>query len=81
MRWALASTGSAHHYWHIDANGFGTFVRVESGLKLWYLAHPKSGSFEDFATVEIFTDGYTLHKSNKSLWDVELVVLEPRDIL
>ncbi|KAG6892285.1 hypothetical protein C0995_004530, partial [Termitomyces sp. Mi166 len=81
MHWALASTGSAHHYWHIDVNGFGTFVRVESGLKLWYLARPKSGSFEDFATVEISTDGYTLQESNESLWDVELVVLKPRDIL
>ncbi|KAG6873008.1 hypothetical protein C0995_003969 [Termitomyces sp. Mi166 len=74
MRWALASTGSAHHYWHIDANGFGTFVRVETGLKLWFLARPKSGSFEDFATVEIFTDKFLLYESNSDLWDVELVV-------
>lgn len=81
MRWALASTGSAHHYWHIDSNGFGTFIKVETGIKLWLIARPKSQNFEEFATVDIFTSRYVLHESNYDIWDVELIVLEPGDVL
>lgn len=81
MRWAIASTGSAHHYWHIGSNGYGTFLRVETGFKLLYIARPKSGSFEDFATVSIFTEKYVMYEANDDLWDTEVVVLEPGDVL
>ncbi|KAG6895341.1 hypothetical protein C0995_012819 [Termitomyces sp. Mi166 len=45
MRWGLAATYASHHYWHMDSDGLGTFVKVETGIKIWYIATPKSGNF------------------------------------
>ncbi|KAG6875104.1 hypothetical protein C0993_010851 [Termitomyces sp. T159_Od127] len=81
MRWGLASTGSTHHYWHIDANGFGTFVHVETGVKLWFIATPKNGNYADFATWELYVNDFALRKPNEDKWNMELIVLEPGSML
>ncbi|KAG6886441.1 hypothetical protein C0992_003939, partial [Termitomyces sp. T32_za158] len=81
MRWGLASTPGTHHYWHVDSNGFGTFVFVETGLKLWFIATPKSGNFDDFMTWDLFVQDYAARKPNDHKWNVDLIVLEPGTML
>ncbi|KAG6881397.1 hypothetical protein C0992_001171 [Termitomyces sp. T32_za158] len=81
MRWAIASTGSALHPWRVDADGFGTFIKLESGVKLWYIAKPKSRSFEDSTKLDTVMNGSGTRNLNEELWEVELVVLEAGDIL
>ncbi|KAG6915055.1 hypothetical protein DXG01_013684 [Tephrocybe rancida] len=74
MRWAIASTGSAHHYWHYDANGLGMFLRVDTGIKLWFIAVPKNGDFRMFMQPDVMTS-FELNESNIDLWDVRVNVL------
>ena len=81
MRWGLAATGSTHHYWHVDSNGLGTFLRVEAGVKLWFIATPLTGDFDDFLSIDLFTSGFDLGKTNEELWNVEAVVLKAGSFL
>ncbi|KAG6879470.1 hypothetical protein C0992_002356 [Termitomyces sp. T32_za158] len=81
MRWALASTGSSHHYWHIDSNGLGTFVKVETGTKFWYIARPKSGDFTEFRDFSIYANDFDFTNANYDRWDVELIVFGPGSTL
>ncbi|KAG6913904.1 hypothetical protein DXG01_003619 [Tephrocybe rancida] len=80
MRWAIASTGSAHHFWHFDANGLGTFLRVETGVKLWFIAVPKNGDFQMFMRPDVMTS-FELDESNEDLWDVHVAALFSGDFL
>ena len=41
LRWNLAATKGAFHPWHIDSDGYGTFVNVVTGAKWWIVARPK----------------------------------------
>ncbi|KAG6883923.1 hypothetical protein C0993_002815 [Termitomyces sp. T159_Od127] len=81
MRWGLACTGSSHHYWHLDANGLATFVRVETGIKFWYIAIPKSGEFSEFGDFEIFENDFDLSSVNSDRWDIEIIVFGPGSTL
>lgn len=76
LRWGLCATKGASHLWHIDSNGFGTFIDVKTGQKLWIMAHPKEG--RTFADITLFLgDGYQLEEPNEGLWDLEAILLEP----
>ncbi|KAF8069143.1 hypothetical protein FPV67DRAFT_1401550, partial [Lyophyllum atratum] len=76
MRWAIASTGSAYHFWHYDADGLMTFIKVLTGIKFWYIAVPKNGDFSIFMQPDIMTK-MELDESNRELWDVYVLVLHP----
>ncbi|KAF8059874.1 hypothetical protein FPV67DRAFT_1425004, partial [Lyophyllum atratum] len=76
LRWGIASTGSAFHYWHYDANGFMTFVKLKCGRKLWYIAVPKDGDFTIFMKPDVMTK-FELDEANHDLWDVYVMVLHP----
>ncbi|KAF8067962.1 hypothetical protein FPV67DRAFT_1449541 [Lyophyllum atratum] len=76
LRWSIASTGSAYHFWHVDANGLVTFVKLECGKKLWYIAVPKDGDFTTFMQPDLLTK-IELDESNQDLWDVYVIVLHP----
>ncbi|KAG6906959.1 hypothetical protein DXG01_011188 [Tephrocybe rancida] len=65
MCWAIASTGSAHHFWHIDANG---------------LTVPKNGDFRIFMRPDVMTS-FKLDEANEDLWDVHVMVLAAGDFL
>ncbi|KAG6882918.1 hypothetical protein C0993_008660 [Termitomyces sp. T159_Od127] len=81
MRWELAATGSTHRYWHINCNGLGTFLRVEAGVKLWFIATPLKGNFDEFSSIDLFTPGFDLDKTNEELWNVEAVLLKAGSFL
>ncbi|KAH6902170.1 hypothetical protein BKA70DRAFT_1113287 [Coprinopsis sp. MPI-PUGE-AT-0042] len=77
-RWSLVAFNGALHYLHIDADGFGTWVEVKHGLKLWVIARPKDKSTPSFSDVDgflkIFGDGTS---PNPDSWTFEAIVLNP----
>lgn len=77
-RWGLAATSGAYHKWHIDTDGFGTYLECETGSKVWFVAKPKDmGSLNQFANRNLFHADYTMESPNSHLWDIEFVFLEP----
>ncbi|KAG6912872.1 hypothetical protein DXG01_011433, partial [Tephrocybe rancida] len=82
LRWGLASTGDTTHNYHLDANGFASFVCVDTGAKLWILATPKKGrEAEAFASIHLFTGEYSPDRPNTELWDFEAILLLPSMML
>jgi len=87
IRWGLAATTGAVHWWHIDSDGFGTYIDVKAGMKWWIVAKPKAhislrGSsqhdFSEFGSIDLFTrPDYKMEDPNTSMWDLEAVVLTP----
>ncbi|KAG6836086.1 hypothetical protein H0H93_011537 [Arthromyces matolae] len=77
MRWAIASTGWTLHFWHTDANGYGTFVLIVAGVKLWFVAVPKDGNFADFASASLFTGDFDIRNPHSDRWVIKLLVLGP----
>ena len=65
--WGLAATDGTYHTWHVDANGFATFINVHAGYKLWIIATPLNP-----ATLAdpLFTSGF---KPDKTLPVVDKV--------
>lgn len=75
-RWGLAATSGAHHLWHIDCDGLGTYIDTQTGLKWWIVARPKNGSTR-FSHTTLFTEQYDLDTANFNKWDLEAVLLCP----
>ena len=86
IRWGLAATAGALHWWHIDSDGFGTYIDVKTGMKWWIVARPKQATlqslchddFAQFARTDIFmSSNYQMEKPCTSMWDLEAVLLTP----
>ena len=56
MRWMIGATKNATSYWHADAAGYGTFVHLWTGAKLWMISVQDSS----IPGMEGMTDRYTL---------------------
>lgn len=81
FRWGLAATTGALSWWHIDSNGFGTYVDTKAGLKWWIVARRKGHAhrFETISEMGTFCDkGYEVDEPNAEKWDLEAVILPPR---
>jgi hypothetical protein len=74
-RWGLAATAGAHHLWHIDCDGFGTYIDTQAGSKWWVVARPKQSS--DFSSISLFTSTFEVDKTNEDLWILEAILLLP----
>lgn len=83
IRWGLAATMGAFHRWHIDSDGFGTFIEPTSGVKWWLLARPIGTLNTDvFDTTQfLFDDQFDLDTAGNGLFAVEAVLLEPGSML
>ena len=79
LRWNLAATQGAFHHWHIDSDGYGTFVNVITGSKWWIVARPKNSLDVDiFNTTSIWLNKeFDLDKTGEELFDVEAILLQP----
>jgi hypothetical protein len=79
VRWGLAATAGAFHHWHIDSEGFGTFVEPMAGAKWWIVARPmKDLNFQPFNETSVLLDPkFDLYKGGKGLYDVEAILLRP----
>jgi hypothetical protein len=85
IRWGLAATKGAIHWWHIDSDGFATFIDVITGYKWWivarerdsYVASGQKDATPRFGNVNLFLDSYQLEEPNDDLWNIEAILLEP----
>lgn len=80
VRWNLVAFEGARHYLHLDSDGFGTWIEVKHGLKLWVLARPKDASVASFDEINglLGTFNESEGKSpNSEKWIIEAIVLAP----
>lgn len=82
MRWGLAGTAHAVSMLHVDSDGFGTFIQVMCGKKLWavYRAHPSLplSSTDVFLSPDCFQlDRVPTHAN----FGLEGLVLRPGDLM
>ncbi|EAU90829.2 hypothetical protein CC1G_12957 [Coprinopsis cinerea okayama7 len=78
IRFGLAATEGAHHYWHIDNRGECTYVSVLAGQKLWAVARPLDGNW--WASLDAFTgEDFRVTELDCSKWETEMVRLDPGD--
>lgn len=77
-RWGIAATSGSYHRWHVDTDGFGTWLDCKTGGKVWFIAIPKAGNgFTQFAARDLFQADYSMESNNLHLWNVEAVLLTP----
>ncbi|TFK17417.1 hypothetical protein FA15DRAFT_568602, partial [Coprinopsis marcescibilis] len=73
MRWTLAGLGGAVSYWHIDSDGFGTFVNIVCGSKWWCIGKSEKGFLESDAFLKMDAE----RADGGQGWDVEGILLTP----
>ena len=76
MNWALVASAGAISEAHIDAGGYCTFIQVQFGRKIWYIAHDRGAG--------ISTTPLPLDESaniDVKAFEWTRVVLDPGDIL
>jgi hypothetical protein len=82
-RWGLCATAGAFHTAHVDTEGEGTFIKVDSGVKIWMIGVPKTqrteghNAFDAYADVGTFLGKYNLDGTNVHRWKWQAVVLRP----
>ena len=71
IQWGLAATAGARTWFHMDSNGFNTFIDVKCGYKAWMCIHDKSGDFE---LINAFKD-FDLDDAGD--YQIEVILLTP----
>jgi hypothetical protein len=75
MRWGLAAMAHAYHTFHLDCDGFATYVKVQTGAKWWIVACPKEGI--SLADTTLFTSDYQIDKTDMKRYNYEAILLGP----
>ncbi|KAL5522322.1 hypothetical protein ACEPAF_2179 [Sanghuangporus sanghuang] len=70
-RWFLASGAAGWSDWHCDAAGMCTFVKINTGMKLWALSHDEN----------IHPGTWTEDRTTLKMENVDIIILRPGDIL
>ncbi|KAJ3500229.1 hypothetical protein NLJ89_g9887 [Agrocybe chaxingu] len=73
IRWALAALQWAMSFWHIDSDGFCTFVDVLCGQKWWMIGVPPEGIAE--LRTMFLRPGFDPQKINEKIWKIEGILL------
>ncbi|RXW15232.1 hypothetical protein EST38_g10618 [Candolleomyces aberdarensis] len=74
VRWCLAATEGAHHYFHMDSRGDGTFIDLVKGRKVWVIVQPKAGKKR--TSTKLWTkENLDVTSLDPSEWDIEAVLL------
>ena len=76
VRWGLAATKGAVHWWHVDSDRFGTYLDIITGNKWWIVAKEKDNGLT-FGSTSLFLSTYQLEEPNTDLWNVKAILLEP----
>jgi hypothetical protein len=71
IRWGLAATPGARTWFHLDSNGFNTFIDVKCGLKAWMCIYDKCGHF---MSIDAFKN-FSLDDAND--YRIEAILLSP----
>ena len=77
IRFNLAATEGAHHYYHIDSRGDGTWIDVVSGSKIWFIAAPKDRRKMSSTSLWTANDQDVTALKPLEDWDFEAVLLTP----
>lgn len=83
-RFVLVATKDATHGLHHDSDGFCTYVRVETGIKLWIIAVPLEPSLRPlryFGDLIHFIREWSQADPNRKRYRFEAVALCPGDTL
>ncbi|KAJ3711794.1 hypothetical protein F5878DRAFT_501248, partial [Lentinula raphanica] len=79
LSWGLFATSHALHPFHVDCEGYGTWVMPHTGSKYWVVGVPKKES--DFASTEMFGKKFGVDGHNSQQWSFYGFILEPGDML
>ncbi|KAJ3709534.1 hypothetical protein C8R42DRAFT_549219, partial [Lentinula raphanica] len=79
LSWGLFATSHALHPFHVDCEGYGTWVMPHTGSKYWVIAIPRQES--DFASTEMFGSRFRVDGHNSQRWGFYGFILEPGDML
>ena len=79
IRWGLAATAGAVTNWHLDTNGFCTYIDVQEGAKWWVVAQERKGG-PSFASRDLYNK-FNPQDANLDLWEVHAIYLTPGDRL
>ncbi|KAJ3744531.1 hypothetical protein EV360DRAFT_12550, partial [Lentinula raphanica] len=79
LSWGLFATSHALHQFHVDCEGYGTWVMPHTGSKYWITAIPRQES--DFASTEMFGSQFGVDGHNSQRWGLYGFILEPGDML
>ena len=71
IRWGLATTAGARSWFHMDSNGFNTFIDVKCGYKAWLCIYDKCGQFR---VIDAFKD-FKLDEAGD--FQIEVILLMP----
>jgi len=71
IRWGLAATGGARTWFHLDSNGFNTFIMVLCGFKAWICIRDQFGQF---VSIDAFKD---FELDDASGYQIEIILLTP----
>jgi hypothetical protein len=84
-RWGLCATAGSFHKAHIDAEGEGTYIKPDSGVKIWLIAVPLKpcippgcqDGFDEFADANLYFKKYNDAKANIDRFIWHAIVLRP----
>lgn len=73
LRWGLAATAGALSWWHIDSNGYGTYLDPKAGSKLIIMARRffEEFSLESFSHIDLYLGKWRLDEPHEDRWDLE----------
>ena len=71
IRWGLAATPGARTWFHMDSNGFNTFIDIKCGFKAWMCINDQDGHF---TSIDAFKD---FELDDASDYQIEVILLTP----
>lgn len=82
MRWGLAGTTHAVTMFHVDSDGFATFVQVKCGKKLWAVYRPSPTMPLSDTDIFLRSEAFQLDQVPANAeFGLEAVILRPGDLL
>ena len=82
VRWGLAGTAHTVSNFHIDSDGFATFVQIMCGKKLWAVYRPSPTLSLSNTNIFVSSDLFQLDRiPPEPRFGLEAVVLRPGDVL
>lgn len=83
IRWSQVATPWAHQKWHIDSDGFATFIQVDFGVLLYFIGNPKRNLSRNhlLGGIDRFLGKFDPERTNSDILDIESVILQPGDLL
>jgi hypothetical protein len=83
--WKLVASPCFLTYPHQDAGGFGTWITMDDGLKIWVILRPKTdvpGALDKDSLRRLMATDHILHMEDMKAWvDIFILMLTPGSVL